>query len=149
MLPVILTDAKKALIIGGGAAALYKINSLREAGIQTVCVALEFSEPVRESGIECIEGDFYETDSCLYEMFDLIYLAIPYPEEEQKKRFFDEMVDWLKDRRIPLLVCAKPKMGSFIHPATRRKGDIILSVSTSGKSPKEAVGLAEKLIQDT
>lgn len=143
MLPIIMTKPSHALIIGCGKAAAYKFKTLHEADVPTACLSLDF-QALPKHAIQTIKGDFYSVEDTLFTPFDLIYLAIPYPEDMEMERHYQIRVKNLIAQGKLVNACAKPDLGNFIHPATRRVENLIVSISTSGKSPKQAVQIAER-----
>lgn len=148
MLPVILTRASQALVVGGGKAAAYKFKTLHETGVPITCLSQDFSHLPDSYAIQTIQGDFYTVDEVLFQPFDLIYLAIPYPGSEELETAYKARVQHLLSQGKLVNTCAKPEMGNFIHPATRRVKNLIVSVSTSGQNPKQAVAIAERFRQE-
>lgn len=144
MLPIILTKPSHVLVVGAGKAAAYKFKTLGESGVRISCLAQEFITVPEDGKIETITGNFYTADESLFEGFDLIYLAIPYPEEAELAEVYQARVARLISLGKLVNACARPGLGNFIHPATRRVDNLIVSVSTSGKNPKQAVEIAER-----
>jgi len=128
----ILVDlqGKKALVVGGGKVAQRKIETLLECGTFVQVVAKELTAELEElrssQKIEFLGGEFSEA---YLEGAFLVFAATD---------------DVLLNRRVSqaaqqrgLLVNAvdQPADCNFIVPSVLTRGDLLIAVSTSGKSP--------------
>lgn len=118
------------LVVGGGNVAGRKASSLLESGASVRLVAPEISDGVKklaEAGaIELINEPFKA------EHLKGVCLAIASTDDEDVNRaVYNEAVAL----SIPVNVVDIPELCSFIVPSVARRGDLIISVSTSGKSP--------------
>ena len=128
----ILVDlrGKKALVVGGGKVAQRKIETLLECGTFVQVVAKELTAELEElrssQKIEFLGGEFSEA---YLEGAFLVFAATD---------------DALLNRRVShaaqqrgLLVNAvdQPADCNFIVPSVLTRGDLLIAVSTSGKSP--------------
>lgn len=127
-----LTDAS-CLIVGGGEVAFRKAVTLREAGAQVkvitrdACARLEHMDGVT---VECRD----------YAAGDVSGHALVFAATD------DRQVNSLVSREaaehgIPVNVVDDPELCSFIVPSVMRRGDLLMAVCTSGKSP----GLSKKI----
>ena len=118
---------KVCLIVGGGEVALRKATSLREAGARVTVIAPE-ADPRLASldGVEIILRAFQpgDTTGCA-----LVFAAAD--DESLNAAVSKEAAE----NRIPVNVVDNPSLCSFIVPACVRRGNLLLAVSTSGKSP--------------
>ena len=121
-----LTD-KTCLIVGGGEVAFRKAVSLREAGARVTIISPE-ADPRLASldGVEIIGRAFQPGDTAEH---TLVFAATD-----------DQSINSAVSREavqhgIPVNVVDDPDLCSFIVPACVRRGDLLLAVSTSGKSP--------------
>ena len=147
MHPIILTKQMKVLVIGGGKAALTKLKRLIECYSDITCISTQFLQEIQNSKAKCINDNFYELGIDYYRDFDLIYLSIPYPDTNANEAIFKTKVANILSLNKLLSVSSKPELGNFITPASRTNDNITISVTTSGKSPKQAVKLAEQMIE--
>lgn len=137
----------KAVVIGGGRAAYVKLKRLLSAYSDVTCVSKKFCPEISDGEARCITKDFYDLDKGFFDEFDLIYLSQPYPDNTENETHFLAIVDYLLTTGKLLSVSSKPDLGNFITPATRCDDNVIVSVSTSGESPKKAVKMADSLIK--
>ncbi len=128
---------KGCLLIGGGEVAARKAKSLAEAGAEVVVVAPEIDAKVRAlAGVEIRERAYRDTD--LHGMFLVIVAtddAVTNRDAARDARDFGCLVN----------VVDCPALSNFIVPATLRRGEMSISISTGGASPALARRLREKL----
>ncbi|WP_243371104.1 bifunctional precorrin-2 dehydrogenase/sirohydrochlorin ferrochelatase [Geotalea sp. SG265] len=127
---------RAVVIIGGGAVAARKVAALLDTGARITIVAPQLSEELatlRDSGA-------VEHLPRLYERGDLrgAFFAIAATN--------DSSVNWIiagEAHRQGILVdvCDAPELSSFTMPAVMRRGDLVIAISTGGKSP----ALAKKI----
>jgi precorrin-2 dehydrogenase / sirohydrochlorin ferrochelatase len=131
---------REVLVVGGGLVAGRKITTLIEYGAFVSVVARELSPELKnlvDSGkVKYLGGEF-----------SLVFL-------KDKFLAFAATDDQELNRRISLAAHAKgmlinavdqPADCTFIVPSIIRRGDLIVSVSTSGKSPALAKRIREQL----
>lgn len=132
--PVYLNlEGRMCLVVGGGAVAGRKAASLFECGAQVKLVAPKVCEAVaemeRDGKLDRINDVFRP------EHMDGASLAIGSTDNGEVNRLvFEEAVK----RNIPVNIVDQPHLCSFIVPSVVRRGDLVISVSTSGKSPATA-----------
>lgn len=132
--PVYLNlEGRTCLVVGGGAVAGRKAASLLECGAKVklvapkVCTAV--AEMEREGKLDRINDVFRP------EHMDGASLAIGSTDNGEVNRLvFEEAVK----RNIPINIVDQPHLCSFIVPSVVRRGDLVIAVSTSGKSPATA-----------
>ena len=128
----ILVDlqGKKALVVGGGKVAQRKIESLLEYGASVHVIARELTAELEQlrsrKRIELLGGEFSEAH---LEGAFLVIAATDDPslnrrvsQEAQKRGQLINAVD-------------QPEDCNFIVPSVLSRGDLLIAVSTSGKSP--------------
>jgi len=128
---------KKCLIVGGGKVALRKARDLLEAGASVVVAAPEFV------------GGFHRLKGCqlVGKKYDASYL-----------RGCAAVIAATGDRAVNEQVCLDarhggvlvnvvdmPEMCDFIMPATLRRGDMTISISTGGAGPVLAKKIRKEL----
>jgi hydroxymethylbilane synthase len=131
MLPISLRpDGRRAVIVGGGNVAARKAESLVDAGFPIFVVAERIGERLRrivaESGGECAQRS--------YESHDVSSASIVIAATDSTQTNARVVAD---ARAANALVCdaASPELGDFTMPATRRVGELTLSVDSGGASP--------------
>lgn len=132
-----LTD-KKVLVVGGGTVALRKVQTLIEFGARVTVVA---PDVVPEIDHLSEEVDIRRRG---YEKGDLAgaILAIAATDDREVNTRVSEDA---RAANIPVNVVDVPDLCSFIVPATVRRGDLTISISTAGKSPALARLVREKI----
>jgi precorrin-2 dehydrogenase / sirohydrochlorin ferrochelatase len=128
----ILVDlqGKKALVVGGGKVAQRKIETLLEYGASVQVVARELTaelEELRSAGrVEFLGGEFSEAflngAFVVFAATDDASLNRRVSREAQQRGLFVNAVD-------------QPADCNFIVPSILSRGDLLIAVSTSGKSP--------------
>ena len=136
--PILLDlKGKSCLVIGGGEVAMRKVRPLVEAGAEVVVVASEVHPMLKADGrIEIRERAYRDTD--LHGMF----LVIVATDDAVTNR--DAARD-ATDLGCLVNVVDCPALSNFIVPATLRRGEMSISISTGGASPALARRLREKL----
>jgi precorrin-2 dehydrogenase/sirohydrochlorin ferrochelatase len=139
--PVCLKIAgRQCLVIGGGRVGERKVQGLLAHGAVVTVISPELSEPLsamlREGTIGWLPR--------LYQEGDLAgaFLVIAATDDSAvQERIHAEA----EERNLLLNVADVPKWCNFILPATARRGDLSISVSTAGKSPALASTLRQAL----
>ena len=128
----ILVDlqGKKALVVGGGKVAQRKIESLLEYGGSVHVIARELTAELEQlrsrKRIELLGGEFSEAHLegafLVIAATDNALLNRRVSQEAQKRGLLVNAVD-------------QPADCNFIVPSVLSRGDLLIAVSTSGKSP--------------
>jgi siroheme synthase-like protein len=129
--PVLLNiQGKKCLVVGGGEVALRKSQMLLEHGANVVIVSPEFCTEINKLA----EGGAVRTVHREYDTVDLedAFLVIAATDSATVN---EKVAEDARKRSILVNVVDKPDISDFIVPSYFRRGDIIVAVSTSGKSP--------------
>ena len=139
--PVFLDLAgKRVLVIGGGNIAHQKIANLLKAGAEVTVISPELNE---EMSALAAEGRFRYVHRP-YQPADIegYFLAFVATDD----RSANEAI-WREGRERGVLVNAvdDPPNCDFIMPGVAQRGDIVVAVSTSGRSPAMARKLREEL----
>jgi precorrin-2 dehydrogenase/sirohydrochlorin ferrochelatase len=132
-------QGRKVLVVGGGAVGSRKAETLLRAGARVTVVSPQAADAVR----------------ALADAGRLIWHARPYVADDLAGMFlvFGATDDASLNRRIEAdasrhhVWCnfaAQPDRGDFILPAIVERGDLLVSISTSGKSP----AVSRRLRQD-
>jgi len=138
--PVNLSIENRAcLVVGGGAVAIRKVTSLLACGARVTVISPRAGDRLRSLAaageIEWIRRTYRSDD--LASMF----LVIGATNDRQVNRRI-----YLDSERTGKLcnIVDQPDLCNFILPSVVRRGDLIISISTSGQSP----AFAKKLRQD-
>ena len=138
--PVLLDlRGKLCVVVGGGRVAERKIRSLLQAGalVKVISPRLTFSLSRFKMKGEIIhrQRPFRSTD--LHGAF----LAIAATDDRRaNERVFGRALD----QKIPVNAVDDPAHSSFIVPSLLQRGDLLIAISTSGKSPALAKALRKK-----
>ena len=139
--PVCLKIAgRQCVVIGGGRVGERKVKGLLAHGALVRVISPELSEPLsallRSGTIDWLDR--------LYQEGDLAgaFLVIAATDDPAVQELIHAEAE---ARNILLNVADVPKWCNFILPATARRGDLAISVSTAGKSPALASALRQAL----
>lgn len=133
-------SGRRCVVIGGGTVAGRKAESLLDAGAAVTVVAPELAPPLAEMAqqglIEHVRAP-YESGH-----LDDAFLAIAATDDREVNRAVYRDAE---SRGILVNVVDDPELCVFYVPAVVRRGDFIISVSTSGKAPALAKLVREQL----
>lgn len=137
----ILVDlrGRKVLVVGGGKVAYRKIETLLAHGAAVKVVARDLDRPVAdlvEKGLVRYGGEAFSE-----EHLEEVFLVIAATGDADLNRRVAEMA---QKRGLLVNAVDQPSDCNFIVPSILRRGDLVVSVSTSGKSP----AFARKIRQD-
>jgi siroheme synthase-like protein len=142
--PLLLNiQGKKCLVVGGGAVALRKAQMLLEHGaiVEIVSPAFcpELNELVKDGAVRAIHKDYKPED-----LNDALLVVAA----TDDARINEKVAAEARKTGILVNVVDKPDISDFIVPSYFRHGDIIVAVSTSGKSPALARKIRGELERD-
>ncbi|HZV77572.1 MAG TPA: hydroxymethylbilane synthase [Candidatus Babeliales bacterium] len=141
MLPISLRpNGRRAVIVGGGAVAARKAESLVAAGFPIFVVAKRIGERLR-SVVEAAGGAYAERE---YEPSDLAAAAVVIASTDDDALNARIVAD---ARAAYALACdaSHPERGDFTMAAVRRIGELTISVDSNGKSPAFSRRVAREL----
>jgi precorrin-2 dehydrogenase/sirohydrochlorin ferrochelatase len=129
-------EGKQCVVVGGGRVAERKVLGLLSCSAQVTVISPELTEELlhqhADGRIQWIEREYRQGD---LEKAMLVIAATD--DEETQKQIYEEAAT----SNLLLNVADVPQRCNFILPATVRRGDLTIAISTSGKSP----ALARKL----
>lgn len=133
-------SGETCLVVGGGAVAERKVESLLEYGAAVRVVSPELtpslSRRASEGEIEHIESEYAP------EHLDGAPLVIGATDDRSvNRRIYSDA----RARGMLVNIVDDPELCTFYVPASVRRGDLVISVSTSGKSPSMARRLREEI----
>lgn len=118
---------KPCLIIGGGEVAYRKLVALVECGAVVTVISPEIDPRMEPfEGTTLIHRKFQPGDTTGYV---LVFAATR--DRAVNAAVYEEAVS----NNVPVNVVDDPELCSFIVPAVVRRGDLMIAVTTSGKSP--------------
>lgn len=133
-------QGRRVLVVGGGVVAERKVESLLAAGAVVILVAPDVTSSITElagsNAIELRQRKFVESD--LDDMAIVISATNDPVAQEQ-------IAAAARSRNILINTVDQPRLCDFIVPAIVRKGDVVVAISTSGRSPALAAALRVRL----
>ncbi len=131
--------SRHCVVIGGGQVAARKVLGLLEYGADVTVISPELTEPLdklrQQERVVWIARN-YETG----DLADAFLVIAATDDEKAQEQIHAEAAE----HNILLNVADVPKWCNFILPATVRRGELTISISTSGNSP----ALARRLRQN-
>ncbi|MBI2842408.1 MAG: bifunctional precorrin-2 dehydrogenase/sirohydrochlorin ferrochelatase [Armatimonadetes bacterium] len=131
---------RKVLVVGGGTVALRKVETLLEFGAEVTVVAPQIVpeiERLAESGSITVERREYRSEDAA----GAVVIITSTDDEAVNRRVSEDALA----RNILVNVVDVPELCGFIVPATVKRGDLTISISTAGKSPALARRVREKI----
>ena len=131
---------RQCLVVGGGRVGLRKVKTLITCGALVTVVGSKIGDELQSlsnsTGITIKQRPYRSTD--LGNMF----LVIGATDNEDVNRRISEDAE-----KVNMLcnIADRPKVCNFILPAIIQRGDLVMTVSTSGKSPAFAKKLKKNL----
>ncbi|MBT8352388.1 MAG: bifunctional precorrin-2 dehydrogenase/sirohydrochlorin ferrochelatase [Deltaproteobacteria bacterium] len=127
---------RKCLVVGGGRVGTRKVLTLLDCGARVTVVSPDATEKLIElanrGAITLEKRQYRETD------LDGIFLVIGTTDNEE----LNHQISIAAEKHNMLCnIADRPKVCNFILPSIVNRGDLTISISTSGKSP----ALAKKL----
>jgi len=133
-------EGKIALVVGGGKVAQRKIETLLDHGATVHMVSRELTPTldrlVNSGRIRFLGDDFHEGH------LEDAFLVIAATDDEQLNHRVSEAA---AKKGLLMNAVDQPADCNFIVPSIVRRGDLLIAVSTSGKSPALAKKIRKKL----
>jgi precorrin-2 dehydrogenase/sirohydrochlorin ferrochelatase len=131
---------RPVLVVGGGVVAERKVDSLLEAGADVRLVSPDLTDHLQELSskrtIRVQQRKFEGSD------LDGVMLVVSATDDRPTQ---EHVAVAARARGILVNTVDRPALCDFIVPAVIRQGDVMLAISTSGKSPALAAALRAKL----
>jgi siroheme synthase-like protein len=139
--PILLNiQGRKCLVVGGGNVALRKVKALLEHGADVEVVSSTFcpelNQLATDGAIRAIQRD--------YKVEDLQHAFIAIAATDDAKTN-ERVAAEARRRGVLTNVVDDPKNSDFIVPSYFERGDVIIAVSTSGRSPALARKIRSEL----
>lgn len=139
--PVMLAlEGRRALVVGGGKVAERKVETLLEYGAEVTLVSRDVTpllQNLAETGRIRYIGEAYDA-SCLAGAF----LAVAATDDAALNHTVSEDA---QARGILINAVDQPADCTFILPSIVKRGDLVLAISTSGRSPATAKRIRRRL----
>ena len=137
---------RRCLVIGGGSVAERKVETLLEFGAEVTVISPDItpllSQLASSSSIQHILASYTSDLSDLSDTSDRPFLVFAATDDrEVNKRISADC----QSRGILVNVVDDPELCTFYVPAIVQREDLIISISTSGRSPAMARWLRERL----
>ncbi|CEK31175.1 precorrin-2 dehydrogenase [[Clostridium] sordellii] len=128
---------KEITVIGGGKIAYRKVNNFLKFGYEVTVVSREFIEDFKkiENKIKIIKDEYSE----IYIKDSFIVVAAT-----NNKKVNESIGMFCRSNNKLVNVIDDQKLSNFIVPSCVKRGDLVISISTGGKSPS----LASKIRKD-
>ena len=133
-------SGKKAVVLGGGMVAQRKVETLLEYGAEVHLISREMTpllENYAREGRVRLVGKELEGGE-----FDGASIAVIATDDPHLNR---RAADIARGQGVLVNVADQPSDCDFIVPSILRRGDLIIAVSTSGRSPALAKRIRERL----
>ncbi|GJQ58041.1 MAG: bifunctional precorrin-2 dehydrogenase/sirohydrochlorin ferrochelatase [Candidatus Scalindua sp. AMX11] len=128
---------KMCVIVGGGKVAFRKACSLQDAGANVVVVSPDIcGELEKQQGLTVVKKRYEEP------LIDNAFLVIAATDNEEVNR---KVAADAEKRNIMVNVADSPELCSFTVPATIKRGDLCISISTGGASPAFAKNIRREV----
>lgn len=131
---------RNCLVVGGGAVGTRKVNTLLECGARVTVVspdpAQQLTKLASEGAITLARRAYRSAD------LDGAFLVIGATDDESLNQQISN------DAALTHTLCNiadRPEVCNFILPSIIQRGDLVITISTSGKSPALAKQLRQKL----
>ena len=136
-------EGKRCVVIGGGWGTEKRVKDLLDAGALVTLIS-----PVASAEIEqLVKGDRIRWEARDYQPGDLegAFLVVACPRDHSRN---PEIWAEAEARGIPVNAIDDAPHCTFIFPAVHRQGDLVVAVSTAGKSPALAARIRDKIASE-
>jgi siroheme synthase-like protein len=139
--PILLNiQGRKCLVAGGGNVALRKVKTLLEHGANVEVVSPvfcpELNQLAADGAIRAIQRDYKSED------LQHAFIAIAATDDAKTN---ERLAAEARRQGVLTNVVDDPKNSGFIVPSYLKRGDVIIAVSTSGRSPALARKIRNEL----
>ena len=133
-------EGKKVVVVGGGTVAQRKIETLLEHGAVVHVIAQALNSALRrhvETGVVKYGGQTFKEED-----LEDAFMVIAATDDPLLNR---RVSNHAQQRGLLINAVDQPSDCNFIVPSVLRRGDLLIAVSTSGKSPAMARKVREML----
>lgn len=135
-------QGRRCLVVGGGAVGTRKAGTLHACGAEVVVVSPEATAELAAwaaaGRVQWHRRAYDDTD------LEGVFLAVGATDDELLNRRLSAEA---RRRGVLCNIADRPELCDFILPALVQRGDLVITVSTSGKSPALAKRLRRELEQ--
>jgi len=126
--PIVMDlTGRKCLVVGGGEVALRKVKSLVESGAEVTVIAPDVAPEIAGlDGVRVEPRSWQDGDTAGY---TLVFAAT------NDRSLNIAVSEEAEANGTPVNVVDDPDLCSFIVPAAVKRGDLLIAVTTGGKSP--------------
>lgn len=131
---------RPCLVVGGGGVGTRKVRTLLKCGAQVTVVSPEVSpqiEKLASDGKITLKTRKYRSED-----INGMVLVMGATNDESLNHEISQAAQTVQ---IPCNIADRPEVCSFILPSIVERGDLIITISTSGKSPALAKSLRKEL----
>ncbi|MDY0328757.1 MAG: bifunctional precorrin-2 dehydrogenase/sirohydrochlorin ferrochelatase [Arcobacteraceae bacterium] len=133
-------DKIKVLVVGGGHIAYEKLDKIKDFTLDIKIISPRICEDTKDF-IDKFDIEFEQRSYCDGDINDFDIIVVAVDDLDLQKEIFDECT---RSNKLCNSVDSVD-FCNFIFPAYIKKGDLIVSISTSGKSPAVAKHLKKYL----
>ncbi|MFC1823898.1 bifunctional precorrin-2 dehydrogenase/sirohydrochlorin ferrochelatase [Thermodesulfobacteriota bacterium] len=134
---------RKVLVVGGGEVAQRKVDTLLQFGAEVYIVSRELSSRLSDyektDRVKVLGPEFHE------DHLEGSFLVIAATDDPDLNHLIGEKA---KEQGLLINAVDQPVDCNFIVPSILSRGDLLIAVSTSGKSPALAKKIRKKLEKD-
>ncbi|NOZ76841.1 MAG: bifunctional precorrin-2 dehydrogenase/sirohydrochlorin ferrochelatase [Euryarchaeota archaeon] len=142
LFPVMMDlGSRKAVVFGGGRVARRRAAKLLKAGAKVRVVSREFEagfEDLEVGGIELVEAEVTGDD--IGDYLEGAFLAVAATDDPGLNSRIEE-----EARRRGILVNRADGVSDLVFPAVIEEGDVVISISSSGRSPGLTKALKKRI----
>jgi precorrin-2 dehydrogenase/sirohydrochlorin ferrochelatase len=139
-------DGKTVMVIGGGAEAYRKLQSMIDSGAKIWVISRDFCEQVQKIGEEkrvaLLKTGIKDAQAFVDSLSPKPYILLAATNDSKLNA---ELVKAAKYYGCMVYSVDNPAQNDFILPAVAHVGDVKVAVSTGGKSPAMARALRERI----
>lgn len=137
-------EGKKCTVVGGGNVAAGKVRQLLAFGAKVVVAAPELAPELRQlaAGEQITWKRMVFTQEGADELFGDCALVVAATNEREVNVRVSE---WCRIHKVPVNVVDVKELCTFYFPAVVRRGDVVVGISTGGKSPALAARIRREL----
>lgn len=132
-------EDRKCLVVGGGTVAERKVVTLLSFRAKVAIASPELTPALRDLANE---GSVQVADTYSPDLLDDVFLTFAATNDRDFNRVVSEQC---RRRGIPVNVVDDPELCTFLMPSVLQRGEFVISVSTSGRSPALAKWVRERL----
>jgi siroheme synthase-like protein len=132
-------EGKRCVVIGGGWGTEKRVKDLLDAGALVTLISPVAPADIREDRIRWEARDYLPGD------LEGAFLVVACPRDHSRN---PEIWAEAEARGIPVNAIDDAPHCTFIFPAVHRQGDLVVAVSTAGKSPALAARIRDKIASE-